>query len=51
MIPVDDVNADHMAFYIIYHYAEDNKAKFANLEMRKLAIIMQGQQQSIAQQS
>lgn len=51
MVQVDDINADHMAFYIIYNYAEDTKAKFASIEMRKLAIIMQGQQQSIAQQS
>lgn len=41
MVQVDDVNADHMAFYIIYNYAEDTKAKFASIEMRKLAIIMQ----------
>ncbi len=38
---VDDMDEDHMAFYIIYNYAEDTKAKFASIEMRKLAIIMQ----------
>jgi len=45
------MNEDHYTFLIIYQSAEDTKQKWASIEMRKLAIIMQAQQVSIAQTS
>lgn len=37
---------DHYTFYMIYQSAEDNKAKWASIEMRKLALMITGQQQT-----
>lgn len=41
-----DPAEDHYTFYMIYQSAEDNKAKWASIEMRKLALMLTGQQQS-----
>lgn len=43
-----DMSEDHYTFLIIYQSAEDSKEKFASIEMRKLAIILQWQTASVA---
>ena len=40
---------DNYTYLMIYQSAEDSKEKFASIEMRKLAIIMEWVQASVAQ--
>jgi hypothetical protein len=41
MVLPQSMNEDHYTYLIIYQSAEDNKAKWASIEARKLAIMLQ----------
>lgn len=44
-------NEDHYTYLMVYQSAEDTKAKWASIEMRKLALIMFGQTQPQGQEN